>query len=302
MNRSALVLALTTLLLWSCTASFMLRLVDLPATRVIALSFLFGGLVGVFHLREWRVPLRTFLLGTLTFVAYRLTVMAAFTIAPGMETNLVNGLHPLLIVLLAPTMLTGYPVRAHHLVGTLLGFAGAAIAVTGGHVAFELRYAPGYAMAGGAAVIWAVYSLLLKRQAPFPSMAVGGFMAAAGALGLVLDLITSIWAPPTPPMTLAAWLWIAALGLGPTGIAYVTWDAAMKRGDPRIIGSLMYLAPLTSTALIMLIDGQPLTWGIAAGAVLLTTGATVSAWDLLRDAIRGRPAATPVPLRPADTA
>jgi drug/metabolite transporter (DMT)-like permease len=294
MTRSALLLALATLLLWSCSAAFMLRLVELPSPRIVGISFLCGALVCVGHWRQWKVPLRTFLLGTLTFVAYRLTIMQAYKCAPGIETNLVNGIQPLLMVLLAPAILAGYPLRANHLVGTALGFLGAVVAVTGGHIDFELRYLPGYAMSAGAAAIWGIYALLLKRQAPFPSMAVGGFMAAAGLLSLGIDALGAIHGPPAAPMTPAAWVWVVALGVGPTGIAYVTWDAAMKRGDPRIIASIMYLAPLTSTTLISLITHQPLSRSIAAGAVLLTVGATIGSWDTLRAAIFGSaPAAAP---------
>ena len=35
------------------------------------------------------------------------------------------------------------------------------------------------------------------------------------------------------------------------GAAFYLWDAALKNGDPRIIGSLAYLTPLGSTLLLV---------------------------------------------------
>ena len=45
----------------------------------------------------------------------------------------------------------------------------------------------------------------------------------------------------------------ARVGAGPMGAAFFTWDAALKRGDPRVIGSLAYLTPLTSTMVLVLL-------------------------------------------------
>lgn len=288
MNGAALSLALVTLVLWSCTPSLMLALVGQPPARIVGITFLLGALIGLPHVRRWRVPWRTFLLCAGTFAAYRLILMVAFELAPSVETSLLNGLHPLLIVLLPPLVLAGYTMRAWHVIGAALGFAGAALAVTRGHLDFDAEYAPGYALALASAVMWAVYSLLLKRLPPFPSMANGGFMLAAGMLALALDALESTWRAPAPPLDATAWMALIALGLGPTGIAYTTWDAAMKRGDPRLVGSVMYLSPILAIALMAGFNGQRLSWDVVVGGSLLVVGAVVGAWPTLREAWRTR--------------
>jgi len=37
------------------------------------------------------------------------------------------------------------------------------------------------------------------------------------------------------------------------GGAFYAWDAALKRGDPRVIGALSYLTPLLSTVNLVLL-------------------------------------------------
>ena len=106
----------------------------------------------------------------------------------------------------------------------------------------------GFAFAAGSALVWACYSLLTRRVAPF--LVVG-------------DRRLSRLRP-------ACWRWcciscsrrrrncalatcgcLLLLGLGPMGVAFYLWDFAMKRGDPRVIGVLAYATPLLSTALLV---------------------------------------------------
>jgi drug/metabolite transporter (DMT)-like permease len=64
------------------------------------------------------------------------------------------------------------------------------------------------------------------------------------------------------------------------GAAFFTWDAALKRGDPRIIGSLAYITPLTSTLVLVLMGGRRLTWVSGMAMLLIVTGAVIGSLDL----------------------
>jgi drug/metabolite transporter (DMT)-like permease len=72
-------------------------------------------------------------------------------------------------------------------------------------------------------------------------------------------------------------LFLVLLGLGPMGLAFYTWDAALKRGDPRVIGSLAYLTPLLSTFNLVVAGGKTLTWATGAALALIMAGAVVGA-------------------------
>jgi drug/metabolite transporter (DMT)-like permease len=60
------------------------------------------------------------------------------------------------------------------------------------------------------------------------------------------------------------------------GAAFYLWDIAMKRADPRIVGTLAYATPLLSTALLLAVTGRPLTPALGV-ATLLVVGAAVLA-------------------------
>lgn len=60
------------------------------------------------------------------------------------------------------------------------------------------------------------------------------------------------------------------------GAAFYLWDYAMKRGDPRVIGTLAYATPVLSTAVLALSTGR--AWSGTLGlATLLVAGAAAIA-------------------------
>ena len=71
---------------------------------------------------------------------------------------------------------------------------------------------------------------------------------------------------------------LALLAGGPMGAAFFLWDAAMKRGDPRVTGALAYLSPLGST-LALIASGQgKLSAVTALAAALIIGGAVLGTW------------------------
>ena len=86
----------------------------------------------------------------------------------------------------------------------------------------------------------------------------------------------------TVSLSTSDWIPIVLLGAGPMGAAFYTWDAALKRGDPRVIGSLAYITPLTSTLILVLLGGRQLTWISGLAMALIVVGAIVGSWDLIR--------------------
>jgi len=279
MPLAATLLALTTILLWSFLAFLGVRVNHVPPFLVVGVALCVSGLLSAFRLRDWRVPLKTFAIGVGGIFGYHFLYFSAFRHAPPIEVNLMNYLWPLLIVLLSPLYLPGYRLRPHHLVGALIGLSGAGLIITGGHLSLDLANLKGYLLAAGAALTWASYSLLTKRVPSFPTGAVGGFCLASGLLSLGAYGLTR------NPFGLASlsrqdWLSLFLLGAGPMGAAFFTWDASLKRGDPRIIGSLAYLTPLTSTLVLIFLGGRSLTWVSGIAMVMIIGGAAIGSLEL----------------------
>ena len=129
-----------------------------------------------------------------------------------------------------------------------------------------------------AAFVWATYSVLSRRLKSVPTDAVAGFclvtaLLAAAVHGLVE---VTIW-----PETMAQWLAIIALGVGPVGAAFYAWDIGMKRGDIRVLGAASYATPLLSTAFLIVAGFAKPGASLAIAAVLIAGGGLIAAKDML---------------------
>ena len=282
MSATAFFFALLTITLWSFLAFLGARVNHLPPLFVVGVALTTSGIVSMINIRSWRVPVKTLIIGIGGIFGYHFLYFAAFKYAPPIETNLMNYLWPLLIVLLSPLYLPSYKLHVHHLIGALLGLMGASLIITAGQLHINLIHFKGYVIAASAAFIWASYSLLTKRVPKFSTSAVGSFCLASGLLSFAAYSFTAESFIPNN-LTNSDWVSLLLLGLGPMGAAFFTWDAAMKRGDPRIIGSLTYLTPLTSTLALILIGGQQMTWITLIAMVLIVLGAVIGSLDLLRN-------------------
>jgi drug/metabolite transporter (DMT)-like permease len=212
-------------------------------------------------------------LGVYGLFGFHFLLFIALRHAPPVQANLVNYLWPLGMVVLAPLFLPGTRLRLVHVVAALLGFAGAALAIlgasSGAAVAASQGFSWGYLPAAASAFVWASYSLLTQRVAPFPTAAIGVFGLVSGLLSLLCHAVLE----PAAALAPTQWLLIAALGAGPLGGAFYLWDAALKRGDARQIGLLSFLTPLLSTLGLLWLRGEWPSASIVVAAAMIVGAA-----------------------------
>jgi len=282
MKRLYVPLALTSILLWSFLAYFGASLKHLPPLFVTGSALTLSGLLSLFRIKYWKLTPKILWVGVGGIFGYHFFYFSALHDAPAVEANLLNYLWPLFIVLFTPLFFHEHPLRSTHAAGALLGFIGAGLIITQGHVHFSSSFSAGYLLAILAALTWALYSLTTKRLPHFPSSTVGAFCLISGLLSLfifsmhgsLLDISRRLRGPEC--------LYLLLLGLGPLGLAFFTWDAALKRGDPRVIGALTYLTPLLSTLILVKLGGHPLTRTTGMGMIAIIIGALIGSRDLFR--------------------
>lgn len=265
--------ALGAIALWATLAALSVSLSHIPPFLLTGIALLIGSVPAWPQWRLWKLPPLTLALGIYGLFGFHFLLFIALRHAPPVEANLVNYLWPLFMVVLAPVLLHGLHLRPVHLLAALLGFAGAAVAILGARsdAASGMGWAWGYIPALGSALIWASYSLLTKRVAPFPTAAIGLFGLVSGGLSLLCH-----WAlEPAATLSGRDWMLLAVMGLGPLGGAFFLWDKALKLGDARQIGILSYLTPLGSTALLMLVSGRGWSWSIALAAAMIIGAAVL---------------------------
>ena len=263
-------LALGAIALWATLAPVGVRLSHLPPFLTAGCALLIGSLVALpWSGFQWRlaiVPAKTLALGIYGLFGYHFLLFLAFRTAPAVQANLVNYLWPLLNMVLAPLFHKHSRLHFRQVIAVLAGLTGAILVVTNGQ-AVSVDFNFGYLAALASAFIWATYSLMTQRVAAFHTAAIGNFGFVSGILALLCHFMLET--PATLSLNDAGLLtW---MGLGPLGLAFYLWDAALKNGNAQHIGLLSFLTPLCST-LLLLIDRQEALTNLVALAGLLIVG------------------------------
>lgn len=270
--REATLAGLGALALWAFLAVLARRAGALPPLQLTALGFAVGAALGLAvlarqrRLGQLRQPPLAWAHGVGGLFGYHALYFAALALAPAVEANLLNYLWPLLIVLLSAPLL-GMRLGPRRLAGAGLALAGCLLAVGPG-ARFPPGALPGFLCAAGAALTWALYSVLARRLAAVPTGAVAGFCAGAALLAGLAHLAFEETVAPRG----AEWAAVLALGAGPLGAAFFLWDRGMKRGDPRLLGTLAYATPVASTLLLVADGGGTLDARVALAAALVAGG------------------------------
>lgn len=273
--------------IWSTLAVLTTRTGRIPPFELVGLSFAaafgFSLLVRISRkeslLQHLRQPASAWALGVGGLFGYHFLYFLALKNAPPMAANLLNYLWPLLIVVFS-ALLPGEKLRAHHLLGALMGMGGAVILLLRGRDALTLdpAHMSGYLAAIGCAVVWAAYSVLNRRHAHIPTAAVGGFCGATALLALGAHALFETWVTPDWRQVLI----ILGMGAGPTGLAFYLWDYGTKRGDIKLLGTLAYAAPLLSTLLLTLWGTDQMDGRVGIALLLIVGGGAVGGGALSR--------------------
>jgi drug/metabolite transporter (DMT)-like permease len=283
--RTATLIGLTAILMWSLLAVLTVATGKIPAFQLAAMTFAIGAAVA-FASFLWRPaafnalkqPLVAWAVGVGGLFGYHALYFLALRFAPPAEAGLLNYLWPLLIVLFS-SLLPGERLAPHHVIGALLGLAGTVLLFAGNSSGgFARGQVPGLMAAFVAAFVWAAYSVMSRKLKSVPTDAVAGFCLATALLATAVHetMEVTIW-PDTP----AQWLAVIALGVGPVGAAFYAWDIGMKRGDIRVLGAASYATPLLSTTFLIMAGFAKPSASIVIAAVLIAGGGLMAAKDMI---------------------
>src|SRR5471030_1291475 len=145
-SRTATLIGLTAILMWSLLAALTVATGKIPAFQLAAMTFAIGGLVGFLTWIGRPAAIRSLRQSPLAWI-----------VGVG---GLLNYLWPLLIVLFS-SLLPGERLAPHHIIGALLGLAGTVLLFAGSSGAgFAPGQVPGLIAAFLAAFVWAAYSVM----------------------------------------------------------------------------------------------------------------------------------------------
>lgn len=277
-------LGFTAILMWATLALLTKLCGPIPPFQLTAMAFTLAFGVGIGFWwqgggdprRYLKLPAAVWAVGLFGLFGYHFFYFLALRLAPAVEASLIAYLWPLLIVLMSAG-LPGERLRWSHGIGAGLGFVGAGLLITQGQgLSLRMEYATGYLAALVCAFTWSGYSVLSRRFGAIPTQSVGGF---CGVTALLAWICHGLWETPVWPV---GWQWLAvlALGIGPVGLAFFTWDYGVKHGHLRLLGTLSYLAPLLSTLLLVLAGLAEPSWTLLLASGLIVGGALLASHQI----------------------
>lgn len=278
-NR-ATAIGFTAILMWAVLALLAVGSREVPPLQLNAICFAIGGLIGLGWVAATdgfgvlrQVPVRVYAFGTAALFGYHLIYFWALRLAPPAEASLIAYLWPLFIVVFSG-LLPGERLTPLHVIGAVVAFSGAALVVAGDGVGPSTAAWPGYALAFLCALTWSGYSLISRSLGSVPTAAVAVYCLATAALSGVSHLMLeeTLW-----PASATGWSSVLALGLGPVGLAFYTWDVGVKRGDIQVLGTASYAAPLLSTLALVAGGVAAASMTLVVAAALITAGALLAA-------------------------
>ncbi|HEY0276317.1 MAG TPA: EamA family transporter [Paenirhodobacter sp.] len=279
-RTQATFIGFSAIILWALLALLTVGSAPVPPLQLNAICFALGGGIGLIWIaltggfRTLRdVSWKVYAFGTVALFGYHLLYFTALRLAPPAEASLIAYLWPLLIVLFSG-LLPGEKLKPLHIAGALIAFAGAALIVARGGISASAAALPGYGLAFICALTWSGYSLMSRRLGTAPTAAVAVYCLATAVLSAIahLALETTIW-----PSTGLGWSAVLALGVGPVGLAFYTWDIGVKRGDIQLLGTASYAAPLLSTLALILTGIAGASPILVLAAVMIAAGAFLAA-------------------------
>ena len=294
--RPATLRGLVAILLWSASVALVRSTGErLGPVTAGAIVYLFAG-AGLLIVqaargeatRALRLPPRYLYGCGALFVGYTIAFFLALGLSASreqtLEVGLLNYLWPVLTLVLSVPLL-GARARPALWPGTALALCGVAlVTLQGAGLSLDAWLASSRSPLAAAlglagAVVWALYSNLVRRWGPRDGAgAVPWFLLASGVTFLAIALARAA----APHLTARALAECAALALV-TGLGYLFWERAMRAGDHTLVAAASYLMPLLSTLASCVYLRVVPAGALWLGCVLLVAGSLAS-WASVRPA------------------
>lgn len=247
------------LLLVSVTVAVMLLFI---------MNMLSSGLRMAFALKPWEYATSA-LMGFLNPFLYYAVLFEAYDRLYAQEAVVINYLWPVVLVLLSIPVLK-QRIAWYQVMGILVSFAGTAVIATGGNFSsFEFRDPLGIALAGGSALIWAVYWLLNLRdkRENLPKLLLNFLF------GLFFIIIWSLIRETPIRLPTELLLGGTYIGFFEMGLTFAIWLQALRlSSDTAKVSNLIFLSPFLSLIWVWTTVGEAIFQSTVWGLLLILAG------------------------------
>jgi drug/metabolite transporter (DMT)-like permease len=280
-------LEMTAAMLISGTIGWFVLVSGEPVLDVVFWRCVFGAgtllliCAGFGFLRRDILTRTTFLLAVLSGVAIVgnwVLLFASYSRASIAIGTAVYNVQPFMLVGLAALFL-GEKITAQKLFWLVVSFLGmlAIVSAHGEQGQGGEDYLAGIALALGAALLYAVAALIIKRLTGTPPHLIALIQVATGIL--LLAPWANFSALPQQP---EAWASLLTLGMIHTGVMYVLLYSAIQRLPTAVTGALSFIYPIAAILVDWFAFGhrlEPLQW-LGVAAILLAAAGMQQGWGI----------------------
>ena len=195
------------------------------------------------------------------------------------NVSILVALAPILTVILAQLFSrSGERLGKYVYIGAVIAIMGVVLVVLNGQLTFHLNPLGDF-IALGAAFMWALYSILIKKYTErydnflvTRRVMLWAFLTSV-PLMLVTDGMPDLRPLFTTPRILLSWLFLGVFG---NAVCFAIWNVAFKRLGVVITNNYLYASPFVTLAAGYLILHEEITLMSIIGAVLITAGVIVA--------------------------
>lgn len=171
--------------------------------------------------------------------------------------------------------ISGTPPGLRQVCALALGFSGIGVLLGGQGLALGPDKLPGVLFALGAAMLFALGTVLNRKPLPIAPMASAAWQVGLGCLPM---MIFGFWLeqPRWEALSTSGWSIMIYMTLVPMGLCYVAWFETLRRLPPATASTGTLLVPLIGVISASLMLGEPLGWREGLAMVLVLGGVTLA--------------------------
>ena len=277
MNLSSTTRLLTLAVLWGSSFTFIkVSLEGLTPGQVVLFRLALGALLllGFAALRGARLPAGGRTWGLIAVAAVLGNVTPFLLLSYGERTATAGvagalvGATPLLTLGLAAAVIPQERLGAEAVIGLAVGFGGVLLVVAPWRD-FDTGVLGGLACLGAAVSYAAGFVFVRKHLSPLGIPALSLAAAQTVAATVVQGPLTPLLGWDAPDFTARVIGALLALGLLGTGLAYILYFRLIADLGAARASSVNYVVPVVAVVLGVLVLGEPVTWHLVAGGVLV---------------------------------
>ncbi|WP_422443946.1 DMT family transporter [Thermoanaerobacterium sp. DL9XJH110] len=217
------------------------------------------------------------LLGATGYCLNSISVYQAVRFTSTINTSFINAFNPVLIAFVGYILYHEKVTRVQFL-GFVLSLAGVLSIIFQGKVGLivSLKINPGDLFMVGSIVSWSIHTVLYKNKASglperpmFTLMMLGGLIITLPMV--LLENIAYNWSW-VGRIKIVHVLGVISLNIFPSVLAYQFWNSALKKISANKVGIFLYLIPIYTTAISIVLFGESLRLYHVLGGLLIFTG------------------------------